>query len=207
MFKFFKKQDDKIIRSNQWTFGVMLVFALFALTAAFVLSVEKIHVLQDPTAQLSCSINLVVDCSKVMQTWQSHVFGFPNMFIGLMAYAMIVVIAILGISQTKFPRWFLRAANAGYLLGAIFAYWLLFQSVYVIEILCPWCLLVTFSTTMILASMTHYNLRENTFGFSKKLNKNIQWFLSKDYDKLAVASWIVIIIALVITKFGAALFA
>lgn len=207
MFKFLTKKADARIRSDRFIFGIMLAFGLLALSAAFVLSVEKIHVLQDPTVALSCSFNLVLDCSKVMQTWQSHVFGFPNMFIGLMAYAVIVTIAVLGLSGTKFPRWFLIAANIGYLLGAIFAYWLFFNSVYVIQVLCPWCLLVTFSTTFILASMTHYNLRDNVFGLNKKLNKKVQSFLQKDFHKLLVASWLVLMVVLVVLKFGSALFA
>lgn len=202
-----KKDDQKNSRSNKWIFGTMLVFGLVALTAAFVLSVEKIQLLEHPQTILSCSINLVLDCSKVMQTWQSHVFGFPNMFIGLMAYSMIVLIAVLGLSGVKFPRWFLIATNIGYLIGAIFAYWLFFQSIYAIQILCPWCLIVTFSTTLILATMTSYNLRDNTFGFSKKTNMAIQKFLAKDGHKLVVASWIVLMIVLVYLKFGDALFA
>jgi hypothetical protein len=129
------------------------------------------------------------------------------MFIGLMAYPVIVTIAVLGLSGVVFPKLFLKLANIGFLLGTIFAYWLFFNSVYVIQVLCPWCLVVTFSTTMILATMTHYNLRQNTFGFKKKTNARIQTFLEKDYHKLLVASWIVVMIALVIIKFGAALFA
>lgn len=201
------KKDDAKQKSNRWIFGTMLTFSVIALIAAFVLSVEKIHVLQDSTAQLSCSFNLVLDCSKVMQTWQSQVFGFPNMFIGLMAYSVLITIAVLGLAGTTFPRLFLKLANIGILLGAIFAYWLFFSSVYVIQVLCPWCLIVTFSTTLILAAITHYNLRENTFNFGKKASKKIQAFLSKDYHKLVVASWIVLMIALVVIKFGAALFA
>lgn len=205
--KLFKRHDDVTTQSNRWVFGTMLGFGLVALTAAFVLTIEKFHVLQDPQAVLSCSFNLVLDCSKVMQTWQASVFGFPNMVIGLMAYSVVVTIAVLGLSGTTFPRWFLRAANIGFLLGAIFAYWLFFSSVYVIQILCPWCLVVTLSTTLILATMTHYNLRENTWNVSKKTNKKVQAFLAKDYDKLIIASWIVLLTVLVFIQFGPALFA
>lgn len=207
MFKFLTKKADARTRSDRFVFGTMLGFGIIALAAAFVLSVEEIHVIQNPEAVLSCSFNLVLDCSKVMQTWQASVFGFPNMFIGLMAFAVVVTIAVLGLGGTKFPRWFLIAGNIGYLLGAIFAYWLFFNSVYVIQVLCPWCLVVTFSTTMILATMTHYNLRDNIFGFNKKRNKMIQTFLQKDFHKLIVASWLVLLVVLVFLKFGSALFA
>lgn len=206
MFKFFG-EDKKTARSDKWIFGTMLVFGVVGLIASFVLTIEKFHLLQNPNAVLSCSINLILNCSTVMQTWQSSVFGFPNMLIGLMGYSVVVTVAIAGLSGVKLARPFLIAANVCYLLGALFAYWLFFQSVYVIEVLCPWCLIVTFSTTLVLATITHYNLRQNIFGLSKRNNKFVQNFLAKDFGKLATASWIVLLIALVFIKFGDSLFA
>ncbi len=206
MFNFFGKKKH-MERSNKWIFGTMLAFGIVGLIASFILAVEKIHLLQNPEAVLSCSFNLVVNCSTVMQTWQSSLFGFPNMYIGLMAYPVVITVAVSGLMGVRFPRAFLIAANSCYLLGAIFAYWLLFQSVYVIEVLCPWCLIVTFATTILLATITHYNLRENTFNFSKSANKVVQKYLEKDISKLITASWIVIMIALILVKFGESLFA
>lgn len=204
MFK--AKKAAKAQQSNQWTFGTMLAFGIVGLIASFVLAIEEFHLLKDPTATLSCSFNLVLNCSTVMQTWQATVFGFPNMFIGLMAFPVVIVVAALGLARVALPRWFHAWANVGYLLGAIFAYWLFFNSVYDIQVLCPWCLVVTLTTTILLATITHYNLRENTFQFSKKTNQKVQDFIKKDFDKLATASWIVLLTALVFLKFGDSLF-
>jgi uncharacterized membrane protein len=142
-----------------------------------------------------------------MQTWQATVFGFPNMFIGLMAFPIVIIVAALGLARVQLPRWFYLYANLGFLLGAIFAYWLFFNSLYDIQVLCPWCLIVTFSTTLLLATITSYNLRENNFNLSKVRNKQVQAILDKDFHKLLVASWIVLMIVLVFLKFGDALFA
>lgn len=205
MFRFLGHKKD-ITRSNKWIFGTMLVFATMGLIASFVLTIEKFHVLTDPQAVLSCSFNAVLDCSVVMKTWQSSVFGFPNMLIGLMAYPVVITVAVAGLSGIRFPRPFLVAATVCYFLGLVFAYWLFFQSLYAIEVLCPWCLVVTFSTTMIFTAMSQYILRENTFGVSKVHNKVIQKYLQKDISKLVTASWIMLMIALVFIKFGEALF-
>lgn len=203
MFSKLFKHKDMTFKSNRWIFGTMLAFGIVGLAAAFVLSVEELTVLKNPDAILSCSFNVVLNCSTVMQTWQAHVFGFPNMYIGLMAFPIIITVALLGLSNAVLPRWFWRAANIGYLLGTLFAYWLFFNSLYVIQVLCPWCLLVTFSTTLILASMTRFNVRENTFQIKKPLFKKVQKFYTDGYDKLVVASWIVLLIFLVFVKFGA----
>jgi uncharacterized membrane protein len=184
----------------------MLAFGIVGLVASFVLAIDEFHLLKDPHAILSCSLNVVLNCSTVMQTWQASVFGFPNMLIGLMAFPLVIVVASLGLARVALPRWFLLTANTGYALGAIFAYWLFFNSLYAIQVLCPWCLVVTFSTTMLLATITSYNLRENTFNLPKVANKRVQLLLGKDVHKLVTISWLVLLIALVFLKFGDSLF-
>lgn len=203
MFNKLFKNKDAIVKSTRWIFGTMLAFGIIGLTAAFVLAVEEITVLKNPNAILSCSFNVVLNCSTVMQSWQAHVFGFPNMYIGLMAFPIVITVALLGLSSAVLPRWFYVGANIGYLLGALFAYWLFFNSLYAIQVLCPWCLLVTFSTTILLATITHYNIRENNFKLKKRFYKKVSAFYNGGYDKLVVASWIVILILLVFLKFGA----
>lgn len=205
--KLFKKGTKKEAHSRNWLFGTMLTFGITGLIASFTLAVEEFALLKDPNTVLSCSFNLVLNCATVMKTWQASIFGFPNMFIGLMGFPMVIMIALLGLSKVKFPRWFLIGAEIGYVIFTLFAYWLFFSSVYVIQVLCPWCLVVTFSMTMLTATITHYNLQQNTFGFKKTAQKSIEKFLTSDYDKLIVAAWVVFLIALVFAKFGDALFA
>ena len=211
MFKKFKEavthKDEK--RSVRTAYIVMLIGALMALAAAFVLSLEKIHLLQNPDAILSCSFNLVLNCTAVMQTWQASVFfGIPNMYIGMISFPVIVTVAIAALwGGATYNKGFLKLAKIGILLGTIFAYWLFFNSLYAIQVLCPWCLIVTFSCTLMLSAITYINLRENTWNFSKTVNEKIQKFLKGGYEQLIVASWIVLMIVLVVLKFGDALFA
>ena len=202
----FTHKERESIRASYW---VLFAFAIVALIAAFVLSMEKIHLLTNPDAVLSCTFNIVLNCATVMQTWQSKVFfGIPNMYIGLMAFPVIITVAVAALwGGAKYSKRFLLALNIGVLLGTIFAYWLFFNSVYVIQVLCPWCLIVTFSCTMMLAASTHITLRENILGFKSTTNEKIQKFLKSGYHQLVVASWLVLMVALVFIQFGAALFA
>lgn len=204
MFNFGKKKT--IERADLWIFGTLLVFGILGLVVSFILSIEEFHLLKNPDAILTCSINVVLNCATVMKTWQASVFGFPNMFIGLMGFPIVITIAVALLGGVKFPRWFLNGANIGLGLGALFAYWLFFQSVYAIQVLCPWCLIITFTMTILIATISHYNLRENNFGFKKETNKIIQTFIKNGYGKLVTASWVVLLIALVFIKFGDSLF-
>ena len=187
-------------------FITILVAASVGLVAAFVLSIEKVHMLQDPNAVLSCSFNVVLNCASVMKTWQASVFGFPNSYIGLMAYPVLITLAVGYLAGARYKPWFMIGAQIGALLGVVFAYWLFFQSVFVIQILCPWCLLVTVGTTLIFDAFLRYSLLENLFKLPTSAHQRVSAWLKKDYDKFFVAVWLVALALLVITKFGDGLF-
>ncbi len=198
-----------IARKEQHTglFVLMLVAGIGGLIPAFVLTIEKFRLLENPNIVLSCSINLVLNCANVMQTWQASLFGFPNSLIGVAGFAVVITVAVGYLAGARMKRWYWLTAQICYFLGAVFAYWLFFNSVYVIQVLCPWCLVVTFFTTLLLATMTHYNLQENNFGLSKRTHTNAKRLLDSGMLHLVTAIWIVILIALVIIKFGDGLFA
>lgn len=199
--------SDKNGKSNKWIFGTMLFFGIIAFLASFTLSVEKLEILKNPDAVLSCSVNVVLNCASVMKTPQASVFGFPNSYLGIMGFAIVIAVAMGGLLGVKYSRSYLVTAQVFYGLGLLFAYWLFFQSVYVIQILCPWCLVVTLATTIIFETLLRYNLRQNHFGLSKKTDQSVQRWLDKDYDKVIVAAWLVLLTALVFLKFGDGLFA
>lgn len=192
-------------RTGRGVWTVLLVAALAALLAAFMLSIDKVRKLENPDAALSCSINLILDCGGVINTWQASLFGFANSFIGIAAFAVIVTVAMGGLLGVRYSRIYLIAAQAALGIGALFAYWLFFQSVYVIEVLCPWCLVVTATTTIMFETLLYYNLRNNIFDVKKATNTKIQHFLDKQFDRLIVASWFVLLVSLVVVKFGESL--
>ncbi len=200
----------KLLKSRRQGTGAwwtMLLAAIPAFLAAFTLSVEKIEVVKNANVVLSCSVNAVLNCASVMKTWQSEVFGFPNSYLGIMGFAIVIAVAMGGLLRVKYSRAYLVTAQVFYGLGLLFAYWLFFQSVYVIQVLCPWCLIVTATTTIIFESLLYINLRENNFGFAHATNKKVQNFIDKGFDRLIVASWLVVLVALIFLKFGNGLFA
>lgn len=188
-------------RANPWIFGIMLACGILGLLAAFTLSVERFIQLTNPEAPLLCNFNVIFNCGTVMQTWQAKVFGFPNSFIGLMAYPVVITLAVAGLAGVRFPRWFMATAQLCFGLGLLFAYWLFFQSVYVIGVLCPLCLVVTIVTTVLFETLLHYNLRQNNLFLPPALHKKALAWLKKDYDKLAVAAWLVLLVVLVLLQF------
>lgn len=185
----------------------MLVGAVLSLIASLVLSVEAIHWAKNPDAALSCSINAVINCASVMEYESANIFGWPNSFLGMIAEPIVITVAIAGLVGVRFPKLFMATAQVFYGLGFLFAMWLLYLSLFVIGSLCPWCLLVTFTTTLVFFSLLRYNLRENNLYLSKKNHSIVLGWLKKDYDKMLVSALLVTIIATIIIRFGDSLFA
>lgn len=199
---------DLLARPSGWRhspgllFGEMLLFAALSLLAAWVLSYDAIKLAADPSAALSCNVNSVISCGTVGLSWQAHVFGFPNAFFGMVAEPVVITIAVASLAGVRFPRWFLFTANVVYFLAVIFAYWLLYQSMFVIGALCPWCLLVTLSTTLVFTSMLHWNILENNLHLSAKGQATALSLVRSGAFAILVTLWVVLLVALIVLKYG-----
>ena len=203
---YFTHADEKI-RDNRWIFTSMFVGALLSLLASFVLSVEAVELAKNPDAELSCSINVVLNCATVAKHPSAELFGFPNSFLGLIAESVVITVAIASLAGVVFPRAFMFAAQIGYTLGLAFALWLFYTSMFVIQALCPWCLLVTATTLFVWFAITRYNIRENNLYLPKHTAKKAQAFIAAGYDKLVLFGSVVVLLALIIVKYGQDLFA
>jgi uncharacterized membrane protein len=196
----------RIRHTNAWIFGTMLFSASLSLLAAFVLSIDAVRLAADPDTALSCDINAVLSCGTVATSWQAQLFGFPNAFLGLVAEPVVITIAVAGLGGVRFPRWFMLAAQGVYTLGVLFAYWLFYESMFHIGALCPWCLLVTVSTTLVFATLTHVNIRDGNLPVPARLRATLHSAVEADLDAIAVTIWLLIIALLVLTKYGSILF-
>lgn len=193
-------------QSRRWIFGTMLLSALISLTASFVLSVDAIALARDPAATLACNINSVISCGAVGLSWQASLLGFPNAFLGLIAEPVVITIAVASLGGARFPRWFMMSAQVVYTIGVLFAYWLFQQSMMVIHALCPWCLLVTLSTTLVFSTLTHFNIREGNLWMPKRIERSVREFVDADNDLFIVAAVLIVLVALILLKYGAAVF-
>lgn len=187
-------------RNRYFIFGEMLLFATLSLVASFVLSYDALILAKNPDAVLSCTINAVLDCAKVGNTWQANVFGFPNAFLGLISEPVVMTIAVASLCRTRFPRWFMFTANVVYLLGVIFAYWLLVQSTFYIGALCPWCILVTLSTTFVFWSMTKWNILEENLYLPPRAQQRALAFVNGGWMTITLMAWLAFVVLFEILK-------
>lgn len=152
-------EGSREARGRTVTGLVLLLGGLVGLAAAFDLTYERIASLIDPGHAISCDFNPVLSCGTVMNTWQASVFGFPNPMLGLVAFPFVVFMGALWLSKVSLPRWIALAFNLGTLAGLVFVSWLIYQSVYRIGVLCPWCMAVWAVVLPIFWFTTVRNLR------------------------------------------------
>jgi uncharacterized membrane protein len=155
-------RDTRVRHLGTWI--EILVSSVLGMVASLVLAVDAIILAADPTADLSCNISDKISCGTVGSSWQASLLGFPNAFIGLLAEPVITTIAVASLGRVRFPRWFMLGAQVVSSIGFIFAYWLFYQAYFVIGALCPWCLLITVTTTLIFFSFTRINVLDGNFG-------------------------------------------
>ncbi len=190
------------LRSYRKTYIAMLVSSILSLIASLVLSYDAIKIAENPSGKLSCDVNAIVSCGKVARSWQSHLLGFPNAFLGLMSEPVVIAIAVAGLGLVTFPRWFLRAAHLVYAAGLLFAFWLLSQSFFVIKAFCPWCLLVTASTITVFSTMSRINIMENTWSLKGNLHEKFIRSLDRGWGRVAYTFIYCFLGVAIVLKYG-----
>lgn len=138
---------------------ILVVCGAIALACALIIMYDKVELLKDPSFRPSCDLNPVVSCGSVMQSQQANVFGFPNPFVGIVGFSIVITtgIAILA-GAAKLKRWYWLGLQAGTIFGVGFVHWLFYQSVYNINALCPYCMAVWAMTITIFWYVTLYNI-------------------------------------------------
>ena len=176
---------------------IMLIGSGLGLLASFVLSIESLELAKNSHAVLSCDFSSALSCSAVANHWSAAILGFPNSFIGVMTLPVMVTIAVALLAGAKFPKWFMQAAQAGAVIGMIFAIWMFYMSYVEIGVLCPWCLTLDVGMLLIFGGMTRYNILTGVIA-GKKLKK----FAQNDYDIVLLVTIIALAVVMILTKFG-----
>lgn len=131
-----------MVRSRGFAW-LLLVTSVVGWLASGELVLEKLEKLADPSHHTICDVNPWVSCGEVMSTWQSSLFGFPNMFIGIVAFGITATTAMgILLGGARFSRAYWIGLQVGVTLGFAFIVWLWSQALYAIGILCPLCMIV-----------------------------------------------------------------
>ena len=178
---------------------ILLIGGIIGIVCAGVLTSEKIELIKNPHAHLICNLNPIVACGSVIAKPQAAAFGFPNPYLGLAGFAAVATIGAALLAGAAFKRWFWLCVQAGVTFAVLFVTWLQFESIFRINALCPFCMVVWAVTIPIFWYVTLYNLRDGNIKTPKKL-KSTAAFIQRHHADILVI-WFFIIIAVILKHF------
>jgi uncharacterized membrane protein len=184
------------VRASSLSAWWVLIAGAVGLLASMTLTVEKIDILLNPSYVPSCNLNPIISCGSVMVTPQASVLGFPNTLLGIVAFTVVLVVGVLAVAKVSLPQWFWIGLTAGIFVGAVFVHWLIFQSLYRIGALCPYCMVVWATTITLLVVVGSIALRpvlDSRDATAARLLHQWRWSLT--------ALWFTAVFLLIMVRF------
>lgn len=178
---------------------ILTVTGLLGTAAAFTLTVEKFHLLADPSYTPTCSINPILSCGSVMVTEQASAFGFPNPLLGLAAFPVVVTLGVLVLAGVRLPRWVWLGLQGGATFAVVFVHWLMFQSLYRIGALCPYCMVVWVAVVLLFWYTTLHNLHRGHLRLPGLRRSAVDFMV--DVHAVGPALWLLVTVVLIAQAF------
>ena len=187
-----------------WTISKVLPWLIFvagiiATIASIALSVEVYQRLKNPSFVPVCNLNPVLSCTSVADSHQSEAFGFPNYYLGIAGYAVIVTVGAVLLSGAKLGKKFWQLFMVGLGFAVAFIHWLIFETLYRIGSLCIFCMVVWAVTMPIFWYSLIYNLQAGNITPPKLLKKPLGFMTRYHLEFLLV--WYLVIIGLILKRF------
>jgi uncharacterized membrane protein len=154
----------------------ILIHGIIGWLGAAMLTYERVHLWFNPNSTLSCDVNGFISCKAVMLQKQASVFGFPNSFVGLVGFLAPIALGIATLLGYRYSRALWRVFFAGIGMAFVFALWLFSQSVFVINILCPYCIVVWAGTLPLFFRVFSFGIHEGFLDAPKWLEKRKESF-------------------------------
>lgn len=178
---------------------LLVLGGLVGLTAAFVLMVEKVELLQDPSYIPTCSLNPVLSCGSVMSTDQAELFGFPNPLLGIAGFSVVAATGATVLAGARLARWYWLGLQVGVTAAMVFVGWLIFQSLYRIGALCPYCMVVWAVTLPLFWFVTLRNASAGALGAGVADSRVLRFV--RQWDLVALTLAYVVVLGLITEQF------
>lgn len=177
----------------------LVVAGLVGLVASAVLLIERIRLAEDSEYVPTCSINPIISCGSIMESAQAALLGFPNPLIGVAAFPVVVAIGAALLAGGRLARWYWLGLQAGVTAAFALVGWLVFQSLYRIGALCPYCMVVWVVVIPTFWYVTLRNLVNGAFG--QKAASARATTVMHEWHAPVLLSAFVLVVALVAVRF------
>lgn len=177
--------------------GFWLVGAgLIALISSAILVYERLQIYIDAGHSTVCDINALLSCGTVMRTPQAEAFGFPNPFIGLVGFSIVVTIGAAIMAGAQFKKWFWVCMNIGLAAATAFIMWLWYQTTFQINALCLFCMIVWVMTITLFVKTTVRNILAGVIPASQSMRES-----ARGWSWFAISLWLILIFGIIVIRF------
>ncbi|MBX3092739.1 MAG: vitamin K epoxide reductase family protein [Cryobacterium sp.] len=169
----------------------LIIAGAIGVYASWELTIAKFQTLTNPDSGLGCDFSVLVQCGKNLESWQGAVFGFPNPLLGLCGFVAPIAVGVGILAGAQFARWFWWLFNLGIAGALAFVCWLIYQSIFDLFTLCPWCMVVWSVTIPLFWAVTLFNLSSGRIPVGARAQR----FFSVAYGwvpLLTLASYLVV---------------
>lgn len=147
----------------------LIVLGLLGFVASFALTLDKFTLLKDKDAILACSISIFTGCATNLNSAQGEVFGFPNSMIGIVFFSATITLGVAILAGAIFARWFCVLYAIATTASLALVIWFITQSLFVIGVLCTWCMLTWAITIPLFLVVILHSMRSGTIPVSPRL--------------------------------------
>lgn len=174
------------VLSPEWFAWLLVIVGIVGMITSTVLTLDKLHVLRDPSYNPACNVNPIFSCGSVMKTAQAEIAGAPNTLIGLATFPVLIAVGAVMLFGAKMNRRFWQLFQIGVMGGLGMVLYLFFQGVYRINALCIYCM-ATWVVILLLAWYTLlWNLQNGYITLPKKLAGFKDWSVAHHIDVIVV---------------------
>lgn len=179
-------------RLGRW----LICAGLIALASAATLVYERLQIYIDAGHTTVCDINGLLSCGTVMRTPQAEAFGFPNPFIGLVGFSIVVTIGAAILAGAQFKKWFWICLNIGLGAATAFIMWLWFETTFHINALCLFCMIVWVMTITLFVKTTVRNISAGVIPASPSVRES-----ARAWSWFAIGLWLILIFGIIVIRF------
>ncbi|MDI2097903.1 vitamin K epoxide reductase family protein [Ruicaihuangia caeni] len=175
-----------------------VVLGAVAFVASMILAIDRYRLLADPNTELGCDISPFVACGPVMESPAGALFGFPNPLLGVACFMIMITSGMALLAGARLRPWFWIGMQIGLTLAGVFITWLQTQTLYVIESLCIWCMVVWAMTIPLIVLTTAHALAYGRFGNTRGRRLG-RWM--QEYRWMIIVLWYLVVILAIALKF------
>jgi uncharacterized membrane protein len=120
-----------------WALPASLGLGVLGLALSIYLTIEH----YTSNTSLACPATSTVNCQRVTTSAESVVLGIPVAVLGLVFFVAMIGLCLPQVWSMPDPRlWRIRLAVAG--VGLLFAVYLIFVEIFIVNAICLWCTFV-----------------------------------------------------------------